>query len=235
MLHCYTRKNAQLVTNLQQTCSKSVATTCWQDVLALVVPSLLTRLLQACSRLATSLMNPTALLQVCSNNLLSGLQLNQQLVNKLWVTNLVQLDKITALLQTCWQACYKLVDKLVTSLLRAQLVDKLCVFACVRGDQLVTWLQFIAAEQSPHGSVFRAIYVLLSVHIRGLIKIFWYFCKVRGQVRAGQQNFVRKSTKFCPEVVFVLPWLPCWLALAVEIECRRLFSNLFGYVLIVIL
>ena len=106
MLHCYTRKNAQLVTNLQQTCSKSVATTCWQDVLALVVPSLLTRLLQACSRLATSLMNTTALLQVCSNNLLSGC--NQQLVNKLWVTNLVQLDKITALLQTCWQACYKL-------------------------------------------------------------------------------------------------------------------------------
>ena len=103
----YTRKNAQLVTNLHQTCSKSVATTCWQDVLALVVPSLLTRLLQACSRLATSLMNSTALLQVCSNNLLSGC--NQQLVNKLWVTNLVQLDKITALLQTCWQACYKLV------------------------------------------------------------------------------------------------------------------------------
>ena len=30
-------------------------------------------------------------------------------VNKLWVTNLVQLDKITALLQTCWQTCYKLV------------------------------------------------------------------------------------------------------------------------------
>ena len=35
----------------------------------------------------------------------------------------MQLDKITALLQ--------LVDKLVTSLLRAQLVDKLCVFTCV--------------------------------------------------------------------------------------------------------
>ena len=69
--------NAQLVTNLQQTCSKSAATTCWQDMLALVVPSLLTRLLQACSRLATSLMDSTALLQVCSNNLLSGCKLSK--------------------------------------------------------------------------------------------------------------------------------------------------------------
>jgi hypothetical protein len=38
----YTRKNAQVVTNLQQTCSNAVATTCQQDVFALLVPSLLT-------------------------------------------------------------------------------------------------------------------------------------------------------------------------------------------------
>ena len=38
----YTRKNAQVVTKLQQTCSIAVPTTCQQDVLALLVPSLLT-------------------------------------------------------------------------------------------------------------------------------------------------------------------------------------------------
>jgi hypothetical protein len=36
----YTRKNAQVVTNLQQTCSNAVPTTYQQDVLALLVPSL---------------------------------------------------------------------------------------------------------------------------------------------------------------------------------------------------
>jgi hypothetical protein len=51
----YIRKNAQVVTNLQQTCSNTVATTCQQDVFALLVPSLLTsyqrlveNLLQGC-------------------------------------------------------------------------------------------------------------------------------------------------------------------------------------------
>ena len=37
----YTRKNAQVVTNLQQTCSNAVPTTCQQDVFALLVPSLM--------------------------------------------------------------------------------------------------------------------------------------------------------------------------------------------------
>jgi hypothetical protein len=37
----YTRKNAQVATNLQQTCSNAVPTTCQQDVFALLVPSLL--------------------------------------------------------------------------------------------------------------------------------------------------------------------------------------------------
>jgi hypothetical protein len=43
----YSRKNAQVVTNLQQTCSNAVPTTCQQDVFALLVPSLLT----SCQRL----------------------------------------------------------------------------------------------------------------------------------------------------------------------------------------
>ena len=71
-------------------------------------PKLVDKLLQACSRLATSSMNSTALsIQVVPTTCYRAA--SQQLVNKLWVTNLAQLDKITALLQTCWQACYKLV------------------------------------------------------------------------------------------------------------------------------
>jgi hypothetical protein len=48
----YTRKNAQVVTNLQQTCSNAVPTTCQQDVFALLVPSLLT----SCQRLVDKLL-----------------------------------------------------------------------------------------------------------------------------------------------------------------------------------
>ena len=38
----YTRKNAHVVTNLQQTCSNAVPTTSQQDVFAMLVPSSLT-------------------------------------------------------------------------------------------------------------------------------------------------------------------------------------------------
>jgi hypothetical protein len=48
----YTRKNAQVVTNLQQGCSNAVPTTCQQDVFALLVPSLLT----SCQRLVGNLL-----------------------------------------------------------------------------------------------------------------------------------------------------------------------------------
>ena len=48
----YTRKNAQVVTNLQQTRSNAVPTTCRQDVFALLVPSLLT----SCERLLDNLL-----------------------------------------------------------------------------------------------------------------------------------------------------------------------------------
>jgi hypothetical protein len=48
----YTRKNAQVATNLQQTCSDAVPTTCQQDVFALLVPSLLT----SCQRLVGNLL-----------------------------------------------------------------------------------------------------------------------------------------------------------------------------------
>ena len=48
----YTRKNTQVVTNLQQTCSNAVPTTCQQDVFALLVPSLLT----SCERLVDNLL-----------------------------------------------------------------------------------------------------------------------------------------------------------------------------------
>jgi hypothetical protein len=48
----YTRKNAQVVTSLQQTCSNAVPTTCQRDVFALLVPSLLT----SCQRLVDNLL-----------------------------------------------------------------------------------------------------------------------------------------------------------------------------------
>jgi hypothetical protein len=48
----YTRKNAQVVTNPQQTCGNAVPTTCQQDVFALLVPSLLT----GCQRLVDNLL-----------------------------------------------------------------------------------------------------------------------------------------------------------------------------------
>ena len=48
----YARNNAQVVTNLQQTCSNAVRTTCQQDVFVLLVPSLLT----TCQRLADNLL-----------------------------------------------------------------------------------------------------------------------------------------------------------------------------------
>ena len=47
-----TRKNAQVVTNLHQTCHNAVPTTCQQDVFALLVPSLLT----SCQRLVGNLL-----------------------------------------------------------------------------------------------------------------------------------------------------------------------------------
>ena len=115
-------KNAQLVTNLQQTCSKSA-----QQLVDRMCSHWLSQACwQGCYKPAADLLQAWWTQQPCYKFVPTTCYraASQQLVNKLWVTNLVQLDKITALL-------YKLVDKLVTSLLRAQLVDKLCVFTCV--------------------------------------------------------------------------------------------------------
>jgi hypothetical protein len=70
-MHCYsyyTRKNAKVVTNLQQTCSNAILTTCQQDVFALLVPSLLT----TCYKVV----EPNKLVTSCSNNLLSSCNLS---------------------------------------------------------------------------------------------------------------------------------------------------------------
>ena len=45
-------KNAQVATNLQQTCSNAVPTTCQQDVFALLAPSLFA----SCQRLVDNLL-----------------------------------------------------------------------------------------------------------------------------------------------------------------------------------
>ena len=72
----YTR----VVTNLQQTCSNAVPTTCQQDVFALLVPSLLTtcykvvelnRLVTSCSNNFLSSFNSTICQQVVSDNLVA--------------------------------------------------------------------------------------------------------------------------------------------------------------------
>ena len=76
----YTRENAQVVTNLQQTCSNAVPTTCQQDVFALLVPSLLAtcykvvelnRLVASCSNNLLSSCNSTICEQVVSDNLVA--------------------------------------------------------------------------------------------------------------------------------------------------------------------
>ena len=76
----YARKNAQVVTNLQQTCSDAVPKTCQQDVFALLVPSLLTtcykvvelnRLVTCCSNNLLSSCNSTICQQVVSDNLVA--------------------------------------------------------------------------------------------------------------------------------------------------------------------
>jgi hypothetical protein len=105
----YTRKNAQVVTNLQQTCSNAVPTTCQQDVFALLVPSLLTTCYKAVelNGLVTSCYRPAI----------------QQFVNKLRVTTLQQLDKITALLH--------LVDNLLQACCEQILLTSCEIFTCV--------------------------------------------------------------------------------------------------------
>jgi hypothetical protein len=88
-LRVYTRKNAQVVTNLQQTsCSNgnAVPTTCQQDVFALLVPSLLT----SCQRLVDNLLQGCWAQQTCY-------KLFQQLVIVLQFNNLSTSCK--------WQPC----------------------------------------------------------------------------------------------------------------------------------
>jgi hypothetical protein len=72
----YTRKNAQVVTNLQQTCSNAVPTTCQQDVFALLVPKL------------------TSCYKVVELNRLVTIDLFQQLVNKFVMTIDIYLHRI---------------------------------------------------------------------------------------------------------------------------------------------
>ena len=65
----YTSNNAQVVTNLQQTCNNAVPTTCQQDVFALLVPSLL----KSCQRLVDNLLQGCCAQQTCHNKLFQQL------------------------------------------------------------------------------------------------------------------------------------------------------------------
>ena len=72
----YTRKNAQVVTNLQASCNKSAIKPS-QDLFALLVPSCCNKLLTSCYQLVTRLMTIADLLQVssllCWNKLVASL------------------------------------------------------------------------------------------------------------------------------------------------------------------
>ena len=70
--HAYTRKNTQVVTNLQQTCSNAVPTTCQQDVFALLVPSLSTSWQGSLLTTCYKVVELNRLVTSCSNNLLSS-------------------------------------------------------------------------------------------------------------------------------------------------------------------
>jgi hypothetical protein len=116
----YTRKNARVATNLQQTCSNAVPTTCQQDVFALLAPSLLT----SCQRLIDNLLQGCWSQQTCYKlfqQLAIVLQFNNLSTSCEWqpCSNLMKFE-ITWLLQ--------LVDKFATSMLRTHLVDKLWDF-----------------------------------------------------------------------------------------------------------
>jgi hypothetical protein len=95
----WVRKNTQVVTNLQQTCSNAVPTTCEQDVFALLVPNLLAtcykvvelnRLVISCSNNSLSSCNSTISQHVVSDNL----------VATWWNNNIVTTCR-TSLLQAC--------------------------------------------------------------------------------------------------------------------------------------
>jgi hypothetical protein len=84
----YTRKNPQVVTNLQQTCSNAVPTTCQQDVFALLVDNLL----QGCWAQQTC--------YKFSQQLGIVLQFNNLSTSCEW-------QPCGNIVTTCWQACYK--------------------------------------------------------------------------------------------------------------------------------
>jgi hypothetical protein len=84
----YTRKNAQVVTNLQQTCSNAVPTTCQQDVLShclfLACQQVINSSLKTCYKVVE--LNNNDFLQVVPTTCYRPAI--QQFVNKLRVTTL---------------------------------------------------------------------------------------------------------------------------------------------------
>jgi hypothetical protein len=102
----YTRKNAQVATNLQQTCS----TMLFQQLVnrmcshVLLAPSLLT----SCPRLVDNLLQGCWARQTCyklSNNWLSSC--NSTICQRVVSDNLVATWWNNMIVTTCWQACYK--------------------------------------------------------------------------------------------------------------------------------
>ena len=105
----YTRKK-------RTTCNKPAADlqqVCWNKLVARFIRTacsqLVDKLLQACSRLATSSINSTALLHwvvptTCYRAAINNLSTTEVVSNKLGTT-----WQINSIATTCWQACYKFV------------------------------------------------------------------------------------------------------------------------------
>ena len=120
----YTRKNGQLVTNIQQSCTIAAGSNnFYQDVLALLVASLLTTCV--CFRVCFRVFKVNRFNASCSHNLLSSSDL--QLLNKLLVTALEQLKKMTN--------CYNLLtlSSLVHGCYEHMLLTSCKIFTCVHG------------------------------------------------------------------------------------------------------
>ena len=91
--------------NLWQTCSRLAASLLQQFVDKMCSHWLSQACWQGCYKPAADLLQAWWTQQPCYKFVPTTCYraASQQLANKLWVTNLVQLDKITALLQTSWQ------------------------------------------------------------------------------------------------------------------------------------
>jgi hypothetical protein len=151
-----TRKNAQVVTNLQQICSNAVPTTCHQDTFAVLVPTwLVTRIRSHCWFPSCSQV-VNALLRSCWLN---------RLVTSCGSNNLLLFQQLVIRIRShCWfPSCWQVVTKLLTQHLVTSCSNNLLLF-----QQLVIVQQFINLSTSCEWQPcrFLRVYLILSSFIK---------------------------------------------------------------------